>query len=101
MLNTRFKLDTTFFEGLLQRLNAERCRMYDIWSKVSRPGFRSDLLGNRREQYPLACIPSLEHLAELVEVAFWASLLREEGRTLSSSHTIRYGQTPAQKRYWT
>lgn len=105
MRNTGFKLATTFFEGLLHRLDAERRRVNDIWGKAlsSRRGYYSDLLGRIREQYPLACIPSLEHLAELVEVAFWTSLQHEEGRSLSfsvgyeqpssgASSTIRFRQ---------
>ncbi len=49
---------------------------------IFRPRFKDD--------YPRETVPSQEHLTQLIETAFWTSLQREEGRSLSFS--VGYGE---------
>jgi len=81
-----FKLDSAFYDELLQRLEEARAQANESFGRVGLPGgFLGGSLLSRRELYPSSRIPQRRHLEALVEKAFWASLQKEEGRSLSFS----------------
>ena len=84
-VKTSFSLDALFFSELLARLEEERKRLNAVHRERGGIFGVSGFLTGMRESYPASVIPSHDHLATLVETAFWASLQREEDRPLNFS----------------
>ncbi len=100
-ITAAFRLDPTFYDELLLRLEREREKanqfFKSIKSEPQRDNIRDSSLSGARmlevdERYPVTALPGREQLAILVEKAFWTSLQREEGRLLRFS--IIYGEPP-------
>jgi sensor domain DACNV-containing protein len=84
-VKTSFTLDPAFFSEMLARLNDERQSLNTAHRKRGDIFGLGGLLSGNGERYPASVVPSREHLARLVETAFWASLQREEDRPLKFS----------------
>jgi len=80
-----FKLESSFFDALWNRLQEKREKENEQWAQVKIPW----LGHSRRELYGPETLPDRKQLENLVNAAFWASLRREEGRTLK--FTLAYG----------
>lgn len=80
--NVRFKLDIAFYIELISRLDAVRNRLNQAFSKTAPYPYSLKRLLINGDFYPSDSIPSEAKLASLIETAFWASLQREEGRSL-------------------
>lgn len=95
MQDFRFRLDPSFYERLRSRLEAKRLEENAFFSRVHQHSPFYFVPGSflRREFYPPETVPTQEQLTTLVETAFWASLRREEGRTLR--FTLAYNQRPS------
>jgi hypothetical protein len=71
----RFRIDTAFYDRLHSRLDQVRTEGNDASQHFPVPSvFRSVFL------HAPEVLPSRQHLAEIVDAAFWASLEKEEGR---------------------
>lgn len=84
----------------MSRLEEERRKANESHAKIwSRAGglFGFGFSGSSRELYSSTCIPAENHLQVIIEKAFWASLQKEEGRTLHFS--IGYGQPSRESDY--
>jgi len=81
MIESGFKLPRSFYDGLFNRLHEERNRV----NGVRRNSWFSSPASRFRVAHTLETVPNHEHLTQLVEIAFWTSLQREEGRHLSFS----------------
>mgnify|MGYP003288421966 CR=1 FL=1 len=87
LIKTSFRLEKPFFDELKVRLDNERT----LWNTelikilVKRGLSSRAALTESREMYTASQLPTVEHLSQIVETAFWASLQREENRALSFS----------------
>lgn len=89
-IKSAFSLDQKFFVGLHDRLESARNRENEkhltitnwLRSSIKPPDGYSVELTAQEILYPPEAIPSVEQLAHLVQTAFWASLEKEEGRSL-------------------
>jgi hypothetical protein len=78
-----FKLESAFFDALLDRLQIVRREENERYRKLR---FFGSIFTDR---FPPETLPDRIHLEKLVEAAFWTSLQREEGRPLK--FTVNYG----------
>lgn len=90
-IKTRFKLEADFFDELLERIlqreKESRDRFSNLFRKIKRPSF-GWLNKNNQNQITFTNL-SREILSELIEIAFWASLEKEEDRSLKFSISYR------------
>ena len=85
MAKVSFKLEASFFEGLLRRCEAERERVNKEMGQDRQyvGGFIGQGFVMPYEVFPPGTLPTNDQLVSLIETAFWASLEREEGRPLA------------------
>lgn len=81
-MTSKFRLDDSFYQRLLQRLEAARQSENDIRHRLRSSG---SSLFKRIQEYPPTSLPLKGHLKEFVETIFWTSLKKEEGRSLTFS----------------
>jgi hypothetical protein len=86
-IKTRFKLDTAFFDELLERLEEQKNRNSKLFGKIRNRRF--GWFSTNEEKRLTFTNLSREILSELIETAFWASLEKEEGRSLKFSISYR------------
>lgn len=86
-LKTRFRLEQDFFDELLKRLEERRSNRSKLFGKVTRPRF-GWFTSNEEKKLSFTNL-SRDILSELIETAFWASLEKEEGRSLEFSISYR------------
>ena len=80
-----FKLEPSFYDALSNSLQAQRAKHNKQWAQTKIPWIGHIM----RDLYGPESLPDRTQLENLVEAAFWASLRREEGRTLK--FTLAYG----------
>ncbi|HLG13079.1 MAG TPA: hypothetical protein VJH03_00955 [Blastocatellia bacterium] len=96
MYEGRFELNRGFYEELAQRLERERQRSNAMRRECrERSSAKYGLLANLLGQSPLASttIPPSDQLEDLIETAFWASLQKEEGRSLAFTLSYKDSST--------
>ena len=76
-----FTLDLAFIDSLTQRLQEERAKANEQMRKIR--GLSGRLISY--DVYGPGTVPNTSDLQLLIEAAFWASLEREEGRSLKFS----------------
>jgi len=86
-----FKLEPRFLRALMDRLQHERRRTNERGRRAFSVDYRGSLfpVDPSYEAYKVETLPNRENLERLIETAFWASLQREEGRSLT--FVINYG----------
>lgn len=88
MTASHFRLPEDFYRKLHSHLLTELQKENAARAQSPTTGFLTQVgfLGHRAQPLPISeVLPSLEHLTELIEVSFWASLDRVEGHQLSFS----------------
>lgn len=79
MKRAAFRLDDKFLDELHARI-VKICDEFSVSQKqTGSPGTSSES-AHAEEKYSIKSIPSREHLDELVQTSFWASLRKEEGQ---------------------
>jgi hypothetical protein len=93
-----FTLEKTFFDNLLQRLEEQRQQLNEMHRRSNRslPFILRRQSWLQDDFYSSSTLPSAKHLASLVETSFWASLKKEEGRSL----TFSLAYAPASDAIW-
>jgi hypothetical protein len=90
-IKTRFKLEADFFDELLERIKdrekENRNRRSNLFRKTKRPSF-GWINTNDQNELTITNL-SRDILSELIETAFWASLEKEEDRSLKFSISYR------------
>lgn len=78
----KFRLEDSFYQMLLQRLEAARLSANDFLRRLRSP---ESFFFKRIQEYSSTSLPTEKHLKKLVETVFWTSLNKEEGRSLTFS----------------
>lgn len=83
MSKSNFTLDAKFYDDLLGRLEEEQAKSNELERIVEFAEDQAD--DDSFAEDDSSTIPTRVHLQELVEITFWASLQKEEGRPLTFS----------------
>lgn len=74
-----FRLESWFLEELIERAHLERVGLVEHFREQS-DSSAADQEPKTKDRFAEKSIPSLEHLNEIVQASFWASLRKEEGK---------------------
>jgi hypothetical protein len=78
MNDNRFELTGSFLQDLVERYHEDQNRLFEVLQEDAIRNPRKVHFNNISEPLSEECM--LKHIKELIEVSFWASLRKEEGR---------------------